>query len=146
MEHPMRRRSRFSATASALAACALLAACGGDDGGGGGGGGGAASGGGESILSEPARNAKAIDPNAAQNAQGEVTFCIGGSLEGHRQVVRQFNQQGGDRARILALPASADEQRQQRIQRLEALSGGSDVLAMASWWTAEYVHQGWPVK
>ena len=146
MQHPMRRRTgRFAATASALAIAAGLAACGGDDGGGdaGGGGGGGAAAGGESILSEPARNARTIDPNAANNAQGEVTFCIGGSLDGHRQVVRQFNRQGGATARILALPASADEQRQQQIQRLEAQSGDCDVLAMDVIWTAEYANQGW---
>ena len=145
MQHPLRRRAaRLTVTTATLAASAFLVACGGDDGGGDtGGGGGTAAGGGESILSEPARNAKAIDPNAANNAQGEVTFCIGGSLDGHRQVVRGFNQQGNGRARILALPASADEQRQQQIQRLEAQSGDCDVLAMDVVWTAEYANQGW---
>ena len=109
MQHPLRRRAaRLTVTTATLAASAFLVACGGDDGGGDTGGGGTAGGGGQSILSEPARNAKAIDPNAANNAQGEVTFCIGGSLDGHRQVVRGFNQQGNGRSRILALPASAD--------------------------------------
>ncbi len=145
MQHPVRRRAtRLAATAATLAASAFLVACGGDDEADtGGGGGGEAAGGGASILSEPAQNARTIDPNAANDAQGEVTFCIGGSLDGHRQVIRAFNQQGNGRARILALPASADEQRQQQIQRLEAQSGDCDVLAMDVVWTAEYANQGW---
>ncbi len=145
MQHPVRRRAfRLAATSAAVAASVFAVACGGDDEpAGGGGGGGSASGGGESILSDPARNAPAVDPNAANNAQGEVTFCLGGALAGHNEVIRAFNRQGGARVRLLTLPASADEQRQQQIRRLEARSGDCDVLAMDVIWTAEYANQGW---
>jgi len=123
-----------------LASMTLLAACGGDDEGGGGGGGGGA---GTAAEQGPRIEARAIDPASAENASGDITYCIGGSLDGHRQVIRAFNRQGGTRVRLIALPESADEQRQQQIQRLRARSAECDVLAMDVIWTAEYASQGW---
>jgi multiple sugar transport system substrate-binding protein len=118
-----------------LGAAALFAACGGDDEGGGGG---------QPAADQgPRIEAKAVDPNSANNASGEVTYCIGGSLDGHRQVIRDFNRESNVTARLIALPESADEQRQQQIQRLRAKSKDCDVVAMDVIWTAEYASQGW---
>ncbi len=95
-----------------LGAAALFAACGGDDEGGGGG---------QPAADQgPRIEAKAVDPNSANNASGEVTYCIGGSLDGHRQVIRDFNRESNVTARLIALPESADVHRQQQIQRLRA--------------------------
>jgi multiple sugar transport system substrate-binding protein len=130
-----RRRWRFLATALVASAALGLAACGGDEGGGGGGGG--------EEPTGPAAEAKSLRPDQAQNASGNITYCIGGSLEGHRQVVRAFNQQGNVKASIVELSEAADEQRRQQIQRLQAKSEECDVLAMDVIWTAEYASQGW---
>jgi multiple sugar transport system substrate-binding protein len=123
---------------AALSAAALFAACGGDDEPTGGGGGSA-----PAAEEGPQINAKVADPASAQNARGEITYCIGGSLDGHRQVIRDFNRESDVTARLIALPESADEQRQQQIQRLRAKSTDCDVVAMDVIWTAEYASQGW---
>ena len=135
------RHLRFLLTLAAVLACAMaFVACGDDDDDGeGGGGGGAAS----EEPTGPAANAKTLSPDQAENASGEVTFCIGGSLEGHTQTIKAFNEQGQVQARIVELSESADEQRRQQIQRLQAKSKECDVLAMDVIWTAEYASQGW---
>jgi len=124
----------------AVACTALVAAgCGGDDEGGGDGGGGGAE---EAQVPLP-NNAKTISLDKAQSATGDVTFCIGGSLEGHNQTLAAFNKQGGVNAKFIELGEQADQQRTQQIQRLRAKSPECDVLAMDVIWTAEYASQGW---
>ncbi len=113
---------------AALATGVLVAACGSDNNGGGGGGG---------------TKAKVLTPAQAKNAKGTVTYCIGGTLTGHREVVADFNKLGGAQAKILALSQDATEQRRQLIQRLQAKSPECDVMAMDTIWTAEFASQGW---
>jgi len=106
-----------------------LAACGG---GGGGGGGGASEG-------------KTLEPSAAKNASGKVTWCIGKDTSGaFNTAVEKFNQENPKlEADLLELPENADIQREQQIQRLRAESNECDVLGMDVIWTAEYAASGW---
>jgi multiple sugar transport system substrate-binding protein len=133
------RRVRVSAFLAAAAATALLglAACGDDDEGGGGGGGGSAQ---QAPVPD---NAKTIGLDQAQNASGEITFCLGGTLNGHNETIRAFNRESNVTARLIELDAAADTQRTQQIQRLRARSAECDVVAMDVIWTAEYASQGW---
>jgi trehalose/maltose transport system substrate-binding protein len=105
-----------------------LTACGGGGGDGGGGSG-----------------AKQLEPSAAKNASGKVTWCIGKDTSGaFKIVVDRFNKQNpGVEAQLLELPENADIQREQQIQRLRAESDECDVLGMDVIWTAEYAAAGW---
>ena len=104
-----------------------LAACGGGGGGGGG------------------SEAKTLEPSAAKNASGEVSWCIGKDTSGaFKTAVEKFNQQNPKvEAKLVELPESADLQREQQIQRLRAKSNECDVLGMDVIWTAEYAASGW---
>ncbi len=115
----------------ALVACLAtlgLAACGDDDDGGGGG-----------------TEAKVLEPAQAENASGDVTWCIGKDTSGaFTASVEKFNQQNPKlQANLLELPESADLQREQQVQRLRAESSECDVLGMDVIWTAEYAASGW---
>jgi multiple sugar transport system substrate-binding protein len=105
-----------------------LAACGGggDDGGGG-------------------SEAKTLQPSAAEDATGKVTWCIGKDTSGaFKTAVDQFNEQNPKlEADLLELPENADIQREQQIQRLRTESSECDVLGMDVIWTAEYAASGW---
>ncbi|HEX8103746.1 MAG TPA: ABC transporter substrate-binding protein [Solirubrobacteraceae bacterium] len=121
-------------------ACALLAAgCGSDDGGGGGGGGGASGDTGQT------KGAKAVDPAAADSAKGEATYCTGKDTSGDLiQGVKDFNKANpGIKIKLLEFPESADEQRNQFIQRQRAKSSDCDGFESDVVWTAEFASQKW---
>jgi multiple sugar transport system substrate-binding protein len=118
----------------------FLAACGGDDGGGGGG---STAAGGESTGAT--KGAKVIDIKAMDSAKGDVTICMGKDTGGDvTAAVKAFNAQGnGVTAKLLEFSTSADEQRQQFVQRQEAKSGECDVFSADVIWTAEFASQKW---
>src|SRR5215212_121031 len=110
-----------------------LAACGDDDDGGGGAG----------AAGAP-EDAKTVSLADAENATGDVTWCIGKDTSGaFNEMVKLHNQQSDVNVELLELPTSADQQRTQQIQRLRAQSDECDVLGMDVIWTAEYAAQGW---
>ena len=115
---------------------AFLAACGGDDGGGG------SAGGGGTGATE---GAKTIDVAAMQGAKGNVTVCMGKDTGGDVTAgIKAFNaQNNGVTAKLLEFSTSADEQRQQFVQRQEAKSGECDVFSSDVIWTAEFASQKW---
>jgi multiple sugar transport system substrate-binding protein len=126
----------------AVLACAVLVgACGGDDEGGGGG---TAPGQEETGATE---GAKVIDPASMEGASGEVKYCSGQDTTGERKdSLRRFNEQfesQGLRATLTEFPASADEQRNQFIQRQEAQAPDCDVFVADVVWTAEFASQKW---
>jgi multiple sugar transport system substrate-binding protein len=116
----------------------LLGACGDDDDGGGGSGGG---GGGSN------EGAKVIDPASMEGAKGEVTYCTGKDTSGaQKESVKLFNEEFKDQglsAKLLEFPESADEQRNQFVQRQEAKSGECDIFYADVIWTAEFASQDW---
>jgi trehalose/maltose transport system substrate-binding protein len=117
--------------------CALgLAACGGDDEGGG-------TSGSESTGST--KGAKTLDASALENAKGEITYCTGKDTSGDlKEGVKKFNALGnGVTAKLLEFPESADEQRNQFIQRQRAKSGECDGFEADVVWTAEFANQKW---
>jgi multiple sugar transport system substrate-binding protein len=118
----------------------LLGACGGDDDGGGGG-----SSGGTSTGSTS--GAKTIDPASMDGAKGVVTYCTGKDTSGaQKESVKQFNakfKSQGLSAKLLEFPESADEQRNQFVQRQEAKSGECDIFYSDVIWTAEFASQNW---
>ena len=135
----MVRRNGLVAFAAALA----LAAAGCGDDGGGGSGGGSGGGGGGSATDD----AKVIDVNSMDGAQGEITYCQGKDTTGETKAWgKQFNdkyQSQGLSVKIIEFPASADEQRTQFVQRQEAKAGDCDVFRSDVIWTAEFAAQGW---
>jgi len=130
---------------AALLCGVFVAACGSDDsgGGGGGGGGGASS---SSSESGATKGAKTIDPSLAENAKGTVTYCQGKDTSGNAHyMIDEFNKKYGPnlKAKLVEFPASADEQRNQFIQRQQAKSGDCDVFSSDVIWTAEFASQKW---
>src|SRR5215218_2895174 len=121
------RRIQLAAVA-AVATALLAAACGGDDDGGGSG----SSAGGGSQQEQQVKNAKQIDLNSMQDAKGRVTYCTGKDTTGEtKDWSKKFNAKykaQGLSVRILEFPASADEQRQQFVQRQEARDSECDVF------------------
>src|SRR5215217_9518663 len=113
----------------------LVGACGDDDDGGGGGGSGTQ----ESGSTE---GAKVIDPASMDGAKGNVTYCTGKDTSGaQKESVKLFNekfQSQGLSAKLLEFPESADEQRNQFVQRQEAKSGECDIFYSDVVWTAEF--------
>jgi multiple sugar transport system substrate-binding protein len=136
------RRMRTAATAAALLLGLAAAGCGGD--GGGGGGGSTSTGGGES---QQVKNAKLIDLDSINGAKGRVTYCTGKDTTGEtKDWSKRFNAKykaQGLSVRILEFPASADEQRNQFVQRQEARAADCDVFRSDVIWTAEFASQGW---
>ena len=129
----------------ALACGVLVAACGGDDNGGGGGGGTSSSSGGGGG-GKTTQGAKVIDPGLADSAKGTVTYCQGKDTSGNAHyMIQQFNKKYGPnlKAKLTEFPASADEQRNQFIQRQQAKSGDCDVFSSDVIWTAEFASQKW---
>jgi trehalose/maltose transport system substrate-binding protein len=116
---------RYLIALATCLACLGFAACGGGDNGGG--------------------EAKTLEPADAENASGDVTWCIGKDTSGaFTTAVETFNKENpGMKATLLELPESADLQRQQQVQRLRAESSECDVLGMDVIWTAEYAASGW---
>jgi multiple sugar transport system substrate-binding protein len=116
----------------------FVTACGDDEGGG-------TSGGNEETGST--EGAKAIDPASMEGAKGEVTYCTGKDTSGaQKESVKLFNEENkaaGLSARLLEFPESADEQRNQFVQRQEAKSGECDIFYADVVWTAEFASQDW---
>jgi multiple sugar transport system substrate-binding protein len=132
------RGQRFKfllAVCLAVAMATAVAACGSDSGGGGGGG---ASGG-------SVKGAKTIDVASMDNAKGNVTYCTGKDTSGDLiEGVKEFNKANpGLTAKLLEFPESADEQRNQFIQRERAKSADCDVFESDVIWTAEFASQKW---
>jgi multiple sugar transport system substrate-binding protein len=128
---------------AALLCGVFVAACGDDSSSSGGGGGGAASGGESSGQTD---GAKKIDPAAMDSAKGEVTYCQGKDTSGNAHyMVDEFNKKFGPdlKVKLVEFPASADEQRNQFIQRQQAKSGDCDVFSSDVIWTAEFASQKW---
>ena len=121
----------------ALACAVFVAACGEDEGGGGSEGG--------SQETGATEGAKAIDPASMDNAEGEVTYCLGKDTSGDKTAaIKRFNEQNpGITAKMLEFSTSADEQRTQFVQRQEAKSGECDVFYADVIWTAEFASQKW---
>src|SRR5215204_4422846 len=128
---------------AALLCGVLVAACGDDSSSSGGGGG--ASGGSESSSGQT-KGAKTIDPASMDSAKGEVTYCQGKDTSGNAHyMIKQFNKKFGPdlKGKLVEFPASADEQRNQFIQRQQAKSGDCDVFSSDVIWTAEFASQKW---
>jgi multiple sugar transport system substrate-binding protein len=119
---------RITRLLSALLACAALiaAGCGGDDDDGGGGG-------------------KKVEAGAGENAKGNVNWCIGKDTSGaYAKAIEMFKQARPEiTVKLVELPESADEQRTQLVQRLEAKSTECDVLGLDVIWTGEFAAQDW---
>ena len=131
---------RLAVLFSLLLACgALIAGCGDDSGGGGGGGGEASSG--------QTEGAKVIDPASMEDAKGTVKFCQGKDTTGAVAALeKNFNKKFADQGlkmEFVEFPASADEQRNQFIQRQQAKSGDCDLFGSDVIWTAEFAQQKW---
>jgi trehalose/maltose transport system substrate-binding protein len=132
----MVRRGGFATCV--VVAVAMLAGCGDD-------GGGSASSGGKQAGAT--KEAKAIDPGAVTSAKGKVVYCTGKDTTGEtKEWSKRFNakyESQGLSVTIVEFPASADEQRNQFVQRQEAKSGDCDVFRSDVIWTAEFASQGW---
>jgi multiple sugar transport system substrate-binding protein len=126
-----------------LACAALFGACGGDDDAGGGGGGGGGSGSGDESGST--EGAKVIDPASMQGATGTVKYCTGQDTTGERKdSIKRFEAANPNiQVELVEFPASADEQRNQFIQRQQARSADCDVFGSDVVWTAEFAQQKW---
>jgi multiple sugar transport system substrate-binding protein len=137
--------ARRRAVAALVAAAALfVAACGSDNGGGNtGGGGGAATQ--ETGVTKGAPVAPTLE--ASKGAKGTVTACTGKDTTGaKKKALKEFNAKFGGQgltAKLLEFPESADEQRNQFVQRQEAKSSECDVFFSDVLWTAEFASQKW---
>jgi multiple sugar transport system substrate-binding protein len=137
-------RKRFAAALVAATAM-FVVACGGNDNGGGSttGGGGAST----QASGITAGVAKAPTVAASKDATGNVTFCLGKDTSGNQTAaVKDFNAKfkaQGLSAKLLEFPTSADEQRNQFVQRQEAKSSECDVFFSDVIWTAEFAAQKW---
>ena len=118
----------------AVAMAFAVGACGSDDEGGGGGDSASATG-----------DAKKIDPASMDAAKGDVTYCSGKDTSGDlKEGIAEFNKANPElNAKLLEFPESADEQRNQFIQRQRAKSADCDGFEADVVWTAEFASQGW---
>jgi multiple sugar transport system substrate-binding protein len=103
---------------------------------------------GSSASSDAVKGAKKAPTLAAsKGAKGTVTYCTGKDTSGAQiQSVKDFNKQyaaQGLKAKILEFPESADEQRNQFVQRQRAKSGECDIFFSDVIWTAEFAAQKW---
>jgi multiple sugar transport system substrate-binding protein len=116
----------------------LVAGCGDDEADDGGGNGGQA-------TTGTVEDAKVIDPTSMEGAKGEITACGGKDVTGSKKdAVKTFNAENPDiTVKLLEFPESADEQRNQFVQRQEAQSGECDVFYSDVIWTAEFAIQNW---
>jgi len=114
----------------------VVAGCGDDDDGGG------TSGTTETGSTE---GAKKIDVASMDGAKGNVTYCTGKDTSGDLIAgVKDFNAKNpGVTAKLLEFPESADEQRNQFIQRQRAKSADCDLFESDVIWTAEFASQKW---
>jgi multiple sugar transport system substrate-binding protein len=121
----------------AVAMAFAVGACGSDDEGGGGSGGG--------TEGNQTSGAKKIDPASMDSAKGDVTYCTGKDTSGDlKEGIAEFNKANPDmNAKLLEFPESADEQRNQFIQRQRAKSADCDGFEADVVWTAEFASQKW---
>jgi multiple sugar transport system substrate-binding protein len=119
---------------------ALLAGCGGGGGGSDGG-----SSGGAKPSTGAAKSGNVITPAMAQGAKGNVTVCLPKDVSGafHKTIAAFNSSQTAVKATLFELSESADEQRNQLIQRLQAKSPECDVMGIDVIWTAEFANQKW---
>jgi multiple sugar transport system substrate-binding protein len=89
--------------------------------------------------------AKVIDIASMDGAKGSVTFCTGKDTSGDRKdAIAQFNKNNPElQAKMVEFPESADEQRNQFVQRQRAKSSECDVFYSDVIWTAEFASQKW---
>ena len=120
-----------------VAMATMLGACGGHDDG-------------EAVTGkapERIEGAKVIDPKSMDKATGNVTYCAGKDTVGDKtNAVKQFNARFGAQGlsvKLFEFPASADEARNQFVQRQTARSADCDVFAADVIWTAEFATQKW---
>jgi multiple sugar transport system substrate-binding protein len=101
--------------------------------------------GGGSSGGQAIAGAKVIDPASMQGAKGDITFCAGKDTTGAKTAgVKAFNAANPElKVELLEFPESADEQRNQFVQRQEAKSGECDVFYSDVVWTAEFAQQKW---
>jgi multiple sugar transport system substrate-binding protein len=135
----MGRRFAFGVMLAVLACALLLVACGGDSG---------SSGGSSGSKSTGAtKGAKVVDPASMNTAKGEITYCAGKDTSGDlKEGIKNFNAKFGGQgltAKLQEFPESADEQRNQFIQRQRAKSGECDGFESDVVWTAEFASQKW---
>ena len=122
----------------AAVCAAVIVGCGGSSGGE------AASGGGQ-TASSGAKSEQALSPALANGAKGNVTVCLPKDVSGafHKTIDAYNQSQTAVKATLLELSPSADEQRNQLIQRLQAKSPECDVMGIDVIWTAEFANQKW---
>jgi multiple sugar transport system substrate-binding protein len=141
-------RKRLAA-ALVVALAMFVVACGSsnDKGSSSGGGGGASTSAASDVTGVTKGVAKAPTLDASSGAKGSVTFCLGKDTSGNQTAaVKDFNTKfssAGLTAKLLEFPTSADEQRNQFVQRQEAKSGECDVFFSDVIWTAEFAAQKW---
>src|SRR5262249_59460240 len=79
--------------------------------------------------------------------KGTIHYCQGKDTNGFAHwLVQEFNQKyssQGYKVELTEFPASADQQRQQFIQRQQAKSNDCDVFSSDVIWTAEFASQHW---
>jgi multiple sugar transport system substrate-binding protein len=128
--------------ATGLAAAALCAAlvvgCGGSSSS-------SSSGGGGGGKSQGVDQSLVLSPSAAKGAKGSVTLCLPKDVSGafHKTIAAFNKSQSAIKANLLELSESADEQRSQLVQRLQAKSSECDVMGIDVIWTAEFANQKW---
>ena len=122
-----------------VCACAVLIAGCGDDGSD------SASGGAAAGSDEKITGNKVIDPGSMDDAKGNLSFCTGKDTSGSKTAgVKAFNQANpGITVKLIEFPESADEQRNQFVQRQEAKAADCDVFYSDVIWTAEFAQQKW---
>jgi multiple sugar transport system substrate-binding protein len=129
------------ATALVVALAMFVVACGSDDN--------KSGGGGAATKATTATKGTNAAPTlaASQDATGSVTYCLGKDTAGNNTAaVKDFNAKFGGSgltAKLLEFPESADEQRNQFVQREEAKSAECDVFLSDVVWTAEFANQKW---
>ena len=99
--------------AAVCASAMLVAGCGDDS---------SDSGGGGADSEEEITGNKVIDPASMDSAKGEVSFCTGKDTSGSKTAgVKAFNKANpGLNVKLIEFPESADEQRNQFVQRQES--------------------------
>src|SRR3954454_4246778 len=105
------------------------------------------SGGGGSQAVKVSGAKKAPTLAEAKGATGNVTYCTGKDTSGAQiKSVKDFNAKyagQGLKATIKEFPESADEQRNQFVQRQRAKSGECDIFFSDVIWGAEFAAQKW---
>ena len=128
------RRTRFAVALTCAAA--LFAGCGDDS---------SDSGSEGAAEEQKITGNKVIDPGAMDGAKGEMSFCTGKDTSGSKTAgVEAFNKANpGIKVKLIEFPESADEQRNQFVQRQEAKAADCDVFYSDVIWTAEFAQQKW---